>query len=160
MLRLSEGLNRIVLSLVLVLMAIETAVVFSAVFSRYILNSPFSWSEELARLMLTWIVFLGLSCAYATDNLVRITLLGDMAGERVAKAIQFFSDLLIILFSIVTFWFALRLGSMTARQVLPSLQIPLLWATAAIPVSCVIIVLHAVRFLRFGHPAHTAAVAD
>ena len=160
MLRLSEGLNRIVLNVVLVLMAVETVIVFSAVFSRYVLNSPFSWSEELARLMLTWIVFLGLSCAYATDNLVRISLLGDLAGGKVTKAIQLLTDILIIVFSIVTFWFALRLGSLTARQTMPSLQIPLLWATSAIPVSCVFTVFHAVRFIRFGHSAHIATVAD
>lgn len=29
------------------------------VFARYLLNSPLLWSEELARLLLVWVVFLG-----------------------------------------------------------------------------------------------------
>ncbi|MGV0879812.1 TRAP transporter small permease [Martelella sp. FLE1502] len=150
--RLSNGLNRIVLSVVLAIMVVETAVVFSAVFSRYVLNNPFSWSEELARLFLVWIVFLGLSCAYATDSMVRITLLGDLAGAWVEKAVMVIADILILIFSVVTLWYSVRLGQMTGSQTLPSLQIPLLWASAAIPVSCVVVVIHAIRFLICGHP--------
>lgn len=160
MLRISEGLARVVLNVVVVLMVVETAVVSSAVFARYVLNSPFSWSEEMARLLLAWIVFLGASCAYASDNLVRITVLGDLAGPAVTRAILLLTDVLIILFSAVAFWFAIKLGSMTAHQTMPSLQLPLLWATSAIPVSCVIIVIHAIRFLRFGHPPQDLVAAD
>lgn len=157
---MSEALNRLVLGAVMGLMVIETVVVASAVFARYVLNSPFSWSEELARLLVVWIVFLGASCAYAGGDLVRITLFGDIAGPAVSKAILVLTDILILGFSAVCFWYALRLGRMTALQTMPSLQIPLLWATAAIPISSVIIGFHALRFLWAGHPPERQLVPD
>ena len=46
------------------LLAIESGLVLTGVFFRYVLNSPLYWAEEAARLLLIWLAFVGAALAF------------------------------------------------------------------------------------------------
>ena len=49
-----------------ILMSLATIVVAAQVFTRFVTKSPLPWSEELARYMFLWLVWVG--AAYATKE--------------------------------------------------------------------------------------------
>lgn len=57
--RLLDALDRGIYGLITVSYAVIIVAMTIQVFFRYVLNAPFSWSEELARYMFVWLVYLG-----------------------------------------------------------------------------------------------------
>src|SRR4051812_50098111 len=47
-----------------VLVAVETAILFGGVVSRYVFHRPFTWSDELASILFLWLAMLGAVVAY------------------------------------------------------------------------------------------------
>lgn len=65
----------------LLLLAIVTITAWQ-VFSRYVLNSPLSWSDEVAQLLLVWAAFLGAAVGVKRNAHLRI----DFAAARLPAA--------------------------------------------------------------------------
>ena len=64
------GLTRALAFLATVIMAVFFTVVLLGVFFRYVLSDPLTWSEEAARYLNIWSVFLGAAVAvYGADHL-------------------------------------------------------------------------------------------
>ena len=62
------------------------ALVFTQVVSRYIFNSPISWTEEMARILFVWICFMGTFLALKTKGHIAIeTLLNTLFQCRSEK---------------------------------------------------------------------------
>lgn len=68
--KLTGGLTRALASLATVTMAVFFIIVLLGVFFRYVLSAPLTWSEEAARYLNIWSVFLGAAVAvYYADHL-------------------------------------------------------------------------------------------
>lgn len=55
-----KGIDTVLCRLLAVILATMTGIIFVQVFSRYILNYSFSWSEEISRYLFLWLIFAGL----------------------------------------------------------------------------------------------------
>ena len=73
--------------LLVFLMVVEVVVVFAQVVTRYVFHSPLAWSEELARYMFIWLVWIG--AAYATILGVGVQGLVLLAGLLVRCRLWF-----------------------------------------------------------------------
>lgn len=60
-----------------VLLTFMTVLVLIQVFSRYILNSPVAFTEELVRYSLIWTGFIGAAYAFSTREHMSLTLIRD-----------------------------------------------------------------------------------
>ena len=49
-----------------------TCIVFVSVVFRYVLNSPLTWSEELASLLFAWLTFIGAYVGFRTRSHISI----------------------------------------------------------------------------------------
>ena len=67
---ISQWLNKILEFVVAALVAVTVLVVLWGVFSRFIVNVPIRWSEELATNLLTWIALLGSAIAFRQHQLL------------------------------------------------------------------------------------------
>jgi tripartite ATP-independent transporter DctM subunit len=66
-----------------VLVALETLILFAGVISRYVFNSPLTWSDELASILFLWLAMLGAVIALRRDEHMRLTtFLGLMSPRR------------------------------------------------------------------------------
>ena len=98
------------------------------VFARYFFGSPFSWSEEVARLALIWMTFLAASFVMAEGRHIAVDVLSASLGERGKLRLECLSHdivagtCLLLLFGGARFvWYISKVGS-------PSLGIPMgLW---------------------------------
>ena len=53
--------NRLEMTICIALMSVLSVVLFIQVFFRYVLGASLSWSEELARYMFIWLVYIGIA---------------------------------------------------------------------------------------------------
>ncbi|MBV9065727.1 MAG: TRAP transporter small permease subunit, partial [Methylobacteriaceae bacterium] len=53
------------------LVALETAILFAGVVSRYLVHQPLTWSDELASILFLWLAMLGAVVAYARGEHMR-----------------------------------------------------------------------------------------
>lgn len=72
--------------------------------SRYFLNYQFPWTEEMARLLFTWIVFFGAANIMRRSDLIAVTFVPDMMSDRVRSALAITMHLTGALFFAVLIW--------------------------------------------------------
>lgn len=118
---------------VIVLVGVMTAVIGLQVFYRYVLNDALAWSEELARLMMVWMTFLGLPIAAYKLGHSALTLLLDALPETLrtlALALLYGLCLLVCIVAIDFAWdYALRGWRINAS----SLPIVKFWGYVSMP---------------------------
>jgi TRAP-type C4-dicarboxylate transport system permease small subunit len=97
--RLIDILVKIVLIIFTSLMCF---IVLWQVISRFILNNPSRWSEEVARYLMIWITFLGASVGVKTASHLGLTIFVKRYKDvRSRLAVTIFSYTCIIIFSLV-----------------------------------------------------------
>lgn len=113
-----------------------TVIVFIQVFSRFIKYS-LPGTEELARLFVVWLTFLGSSLAIHEKMHLAVNFFVGLTNEKNQKRIYVFVHLLMIgFFGILTFYgFNLTSSAMTTTS--STLQLPMGIFYAAIPLSAI-----------------------
>lgn len=78
-------------------LAVLVIVAASTVISRYIVNSPIMWSEEIQILCFMWISFLGAGAAFRYGAHVSIEFLVDLLPHKIRRLVEFLIGLLVTL---------------------------------------------------------------
>ncbi|NKE66388.1 TRAP transporter small permease subunit [Ramlibacter sp. RBP-2] len=116
--------------------------VVAAVFFRYFLNDPLTWTEEFIVTTFTWMLFIGFSSGFAYRMHLRIDalLLVLPAGGRSAVGVLAVTVTLVTLLGLA--WFgAEQTYSMLDNQT-PMLRISAAWAASAVPASALFAIVH------------------
>ena len=108
-----------------VLLSFMTILVLIQVFSRYVLNSPVAFTEELVRYSLIWTGFIGAAYAFSTREHMSLTLVRDKFTGKAHTALLVAIDGLILLLAI----FVITIGGWLF---LPAVNSPLCWASPAV----------------------------
>ena len=120
------------LAIAAAMLGIMAGVVIYTVFQRYLLGKTPYWSEELPRLLLIWMAFLGAIAAAVHGGHLSAGLLPLLIrGERVRRRFAVLRLTLTALFSIVMFKASFDLALLTSGQLTAALQISASWAYAA-----------------------------
>lgn len=94
------------------------------VFTRYILASPSSWSEELVSYLFAWMALFGASLVTGERGHMNIPILVDRMGPAAKKALQMFAEAAACLFSLVILVFGgVRITSLAMGQMTSSLGV-------------------------------------
>lgn len=122
-------------------------VVVIQVFFRYVLNHSLFWSEELARYLLIWLTFLGTSSAYFRHVHPGV----DILYSRMPVKLKHLSAILVHLVSICIFGvmivFGVKFAWFVRFQISPALSLPKWIIAGIIPVSGLVLMIHAIVFL-------------
>lgn len=114
-----------------------------SVFSRYVLDAGFVWSDELGRVVFVWIVFLGVAIGLRHRAHVGIELALRYFPKFSLKWVYFAQDVLILLFAITLTWLSFESMKFAMMQRLPALQVSIGWLYSAVPVTGVLMCLYA-----------------
>jgi TRAP-type C4-dicarboxylate transport system permease small subunit len=119
--RIFEIFDKIVATTCVVSMVV---VLFLQVFARYVLRLPLSWSEELARIILIWSVFLGANLAFRAGTHMRI----DVLPKKLPKSLRLVSNLIVKItvtaFSVVLVVYGWDLSKKMMHIIAPATGIP------------------------------------
>ena len=127
------SVEMVISSVSLVMMTGITAV---QVFNRYVLQSSLDWSEELARYLFIWAVYVGCSYAMQMDRHLEVTILRTVFKGKFARPITILASILTLVFCI----FATVLGAKFVLflagtgQKTPALEIQAYWVYLCMPI--------------------------
>lgn len=130
-------------NLVIGLLAAIVIVVTLQVFSRFILQSPSSITEELARFLLIWIGLFGGAYGYHTNAHLGLDILTNKLNTTAQNAVALLSHVLIMGFAIVVMvigGYSLVSLTFEPAQVSAALEIQMGYIYSAVPIAGVTIV--------------------
>lgn len=96
------------------------------VFTRYLLSSPSSWSEELVSYMFAWMSLLGASIVTSERGHMNIPILVELAGPGARKLLNCLGEIIAFLFSLVILAFGgAQIARLAMGQMTSSLGVPI-----------------------------------
>ena len=125
-----------------ILLSVMTFLVLYQVFTRYVLNSPAAFTEELVRYSLIWTGFIGAAYAFSTREHMSLELLKESLKPEGRRILMICIYTLILIFAI----FIITIGgfklAMSAQKVYSALLgIPRSLVYAMAPVSGIFIII-------------------
>ena len=88
------------ISICVVLMSVMTLVIFAQVVFRYALNNSLSWSEELARFIFIWLIYLGVSYGCKQMKHLKIDAALYLFPKKIRPIIMIIGDILFLVFAV------------------------------------------------------------
>lgn len=92
-------MNKVLAALCTILLVFMTFLVIWQVFTRYVLNDPASFTEELVRYSLIWTGFIGAAYAFSTREHMALTFLRDKLEPNKKRLVTIGVDALILIFA-------------------------------------------------------------
>lgn len=110
----------------MILLSSFTVVLFLQVVMRKVFNNSLSWSEELARYLFIWMVFIGISYGAKQMKHLKIDVFLKIFPKKIRPYIIIFADVIVLVFAAIVFYSAyvivmqyFKLGASS-----PALKIP------------------------------------
>ncbi|MDP2489784.1 TRAP transporter small permease [Vibrio splendidus] len=118
------------------------------VVTRYVLNSPSSWVEEVCLALFVWMTFMGASALMRTDEVVRIDFLVRKIPATAANILDNLIRPLLVIFALgfMVYW-GWKLLPFSQVRFTPALKIPYIYIYAAVPVSGTFMLYHQFKHL-------------
>ena len=154
--RALELADRLVSSVVIVLMAVLTTVLVVQVFLRYVLNTSLDWGWEVPRLCFIWAIFLSIPLGIKRGAHVGIDIVMRALPHLGRRALFRVHLTLMAIMMGVVFWYAIQLAVLTWRQLMPTLELSVGVFYIGLAWCAVHSVLHFVRLFVLGEPAEGA----
>ncbi|KMT63743.1 TRAP transporter small permease [Catenovulum maritimum] len=143
-----DSLDKGLQALLIFLSAAIVICVSWQVFSRYILQSPSSVTEELARFLLIWIGLFGAAYAYRLGSHLGLDILTTRMNKTNKKWADLFSHLTVLFFGcyvMIIGGVSLVLLTMDPSQISASLEIKMGYIYSSVPLSGLFISLFAIE---------------
>jgi len=154
--RISRRINAVVEQSLLGLGGLMIGIVAAQVFFRYVLNHSLFWSEELARYILVWLTFLGATVAYRRGVHPRIDLFAHRLGPQGTRAMRIGAHLVAMAFLGMLVVYGAQFAYFVRLQISPALQIPKWTIMLVLPISGMLMLLHALAAIVSELREHTS----
>lgn len=142
---LRQKVDKILGTTLILIMSVMVVNVIWQVFTRFIVGTPSSFTDELARYLMIWLGILGAAYVSGRNMHVAIDVLPQRSTTKTQKKLKLIVYVLIILFAV----FAMVIGgsrlvyiTYVLDQQSPALQLPLAFVYFAIPLSGLLIIYY------------------
>lgn len=105
------------------------------VFSRYVLNSSFAWTEETARFAFAIMGMLGAPVALRKGMHVNVDLLESRLPEKLLRVQKIALDLLLLVAAVILLRYGFLLFMGIGKTTSPAMKIPMRYVYASVPIS-------------------------
>lgn len=122
------------------------------VFSRYVIDVPAIWTEEIGRYSFINMVFIGSAIGVRRNSHFGVTLLTDAMSRRAKTLyIRFVVNAAMIFCASILLWFGWEFFvEYGFTRVSPTFLVPMAWAFVILPFSAVLMMLFALYNIVFG----------
>ncbi len=145
--KVRQNIDKILGVLLIILMIVLVIDVVWQVLARYVVKSPSSFTDELARFLLIWVGLLGAAYAVGKKKHLAIDILPSKLKGRKKVRLLVFINVLIILFSVtilIVGGIRLVYVTLSLEQVSPALGVPLGYVYLVLPMSGLFIVYYCI----------------
>ncbi|HEX7968049.1 MAG TPA: TRAP transporter large permease subunit [Stellaceae bacterium] len=129
------------------LIAVEIGILFAGVVSRYFLQRPLIWSDELASILFLWLASLGAVVAFRRGEHMRMTAFVGMCSPRLRAFLEVVATGAALAFLLFILAPAYDFASDEILVTTPALEISNGWRAAALPVGLALMAVMAVTRL-------------
>lgn len=116
MTKIRRGINALLSTIAAIILITMSVLVIYQVFTRYVLNNPADFTEEIIRYLLIWICFIGAAYAFNSRQHMALLFVQSQMKPQARRVLVIFSDVLVLLFAI----FVMLMGgvklAVSARQ--------------------------------------------
>ena len=139
--KMMQSLEKAMEYLVAFIMFSLTVIVFTQVLLRYVIRTSLPWTEEMARYLFVWLVFISTSVCVKKQAHLGIDFLVIRLSPKVQRHLYTLSLVLSLAFSIVVVHKGYDLLTRSVDQISPMLHVPMSFVYIIIPVSYMVICL-------------------
>lgn len=134
------------------LLFVVLAVTLWGVFERFVLRIGFGWSDEVARYVNVYCIFLGACLGVVKGAHVGVDVFVRLIPARFHKALGAVAYVLCAVFCAAVAYtgYSYFLRLQASNQISAALQIPICWVFFAVPLGCGLMCLHYILRLALG----------
>ena len=109
------------------LLAMMSVIIFVQVVARYVFSNSLSWSEELARYMFIWCIYIGISYGVKRQKHISVEAAMLLFPKKVRPYLYVVSDILFFVFACAIMYFGWQVVGMISAsgQTSPAVGIPM-----------------------------------
>jgi TRAP-type C4-dicarboxylate transport system permease small subunit len=145
--RFCERLNRATELVIAVLLALTVMVALLQVVFRYGLDSSLSWSEELARYLFIWVIFIGMASAARRGQHMAVEALAGVLPGPALRPLAVLVAIISIVFFGVVFYTGVLLTENAIHQQSTALEISVAFVYVSAPIGAALTIGHLVNGL-------------
>ncbi|MCF7936189.1 MAG: TRAP transporter small permease [Synergistales bacterium] len=131
---INEWIDYVLRKAITLSLGLMLIIIFVQVVSRYVFHNSLSFSEELARYLFVWTVFLGIPVVQRMGRHMTVGLLTQRFRGKTLKALRIAAYLLTFLFMVILLQNGMAMVQRVVWQTSPALQIKMSYVYYAIPV--------------------------
>jgi TRAP-type C4-dicarboxylate transport system permease small subunit len=141
--RIARTIGRLEDAAVGLILLAATYVLFQGVVLRYAFNYAFSWTEEVVRYSIVWLVFLGGSIAARRGAHIAMDIVVVYLPSRAKLFLMGIATAITCVFTLIMTYYGVLLtwSIWSYRQLSPAAEIPMALPFAAIPVGCALMTI-------------------
>ena len=128
----------------MICMVILTVIVFTDVVLRYIFKQGFSWTQEVATLMLVWFSLIGMGIGVLEKIHISIEMFTSKLPEKAIRVLEGIDHILIAVFGGAMVYYGLLIMHMTKMSTLPATKLPRPVMYVIRPLSGLLVLLNAI----------------
>lgn len=134
-------------------LALMSILIFLQILFRYVFKLPLHWTEELARYLFIWLIYLGAILCIQWNRHLRIDIAINLFPEKYRGNIRKLGNIIFLIFCTVLFFVSLKVLSniISSHQVSPAVQLPMYLVYLSVPVCCIGMFFRLVQVLRKGY---------
>lgn len=128
-------------------LTISVILIFAQVVMRYVFSASLSWSEELARYLFLWQIWIGASFAAKKEKHLRTDILKTAVSKKYKNYVELIAIVIWLVFSIfLTYKSSLLVISIgKTHQLSPAMRMPMSYAYASVPFGCALMSIRLIQ---------------
>ena len=137
--------------LCVVFLALMSIIIVLQVFFRYVLNNSLSWSEELARYLFIWMIYVGISYGVKLDKHICVDAVYTFMPKGIKRGYAIVAYVLFLIFAVAIIYYGILVVGMqiTSGQVSPAMGLPMQYVYVAPVVGMILTVIRLVQKIYY-----------
>lgn len=145
-------MDKVLLILTGILIAVMSVLSVWQVIARYVLNTPSTTSEEVIRMLLIWFALTSAAYVFGQQKHIAIVFVRDKLSIGGQLLLLRLSNIILLFVAIVLMiWGGIQVVNLTLTQTAPSTGISMAFMYGALPVSGLFVVFYAIYNLITGN---------
>ena len=118
---------------------------FYGVISRYILNNPVAWSNEVATIAFTWTVFLGAAAAWKSNKHIHLDLVYNFFPNKIKIISDWLKNIILIVFIAFALYLSIQFTITAYNKPTAILRIPFSYVDVPVVIFFLSIILRSIQ---------------
>ena len=143
--RVVDGMNIVIRWVLAALMLIMTVLIGWQVMARFIIGDSLTFSEEVSRFVMVWLVIVGAAYAAKNGRLTKVDIVEHMLSGKAKQTVIMIAGLLSIVFYLVLVVFGFFIVNAVSYQLTPATEVSMSIPMAALPVGGILLIINTIH---------------